>query len=163
VPEQRGDERVWRDTLQRPAPARRPPLPAPPPIDEARLRRLRQLPASEGILQMDYFYSNATIQREEDERPWFPKVVLAVDAVTGYVFGSRIAAAEEVLVLMVEQLLEVIERMEARPARVTVTRPEAMAILKPLAARLGIRLVLSSGQPALEDARRSLADYLACT
>jgi hypothetical protein len=160
VPERRGAEWVWKDTVRRPAPARRPAPPAPP-LDEERLRRLRALPAAAGVLQMDYFYSGGTIQNERHERPYFGQVVLSVDAKTGLILATNIAPVDEAPATLGRQLLAITEAMAARPARIEVLREDILTVLKPLTTRLGIRLVRARHLPALAAARRGMEGLLA--
>lgn len=159
VPEKRGDEWVWKDTIQRPAPVP-PPQVAPPPLDEARLKRLRELPAARGVLQMDYFYTGATIKEAEDERPWYPQILLAADATTGLILGTELVRTDEVPAALVKQLLDIIARMRQRPDRIEVRQEEARVILKPAADRLGTRVIRVRRMPAVDSARRGLGDFL---
>jgi hypothetical protein len=160
VPERRGDEWDWNDTLQRPAPAPRPEAVPLPLLDEARLRRLRELPASRGVLELDYFYTNTAIKGENDERPYFPHLVLGVDAASGMPLGFKLASPSQVPALLVEVLLEVMEGMGMRPARIRIQREEAAAVLKPVTDRLRIRLGRARRLPAVEAARGELAAFL---
>jgi hypothetical protein len=160
VPEKRGDEWVWKDTLQRPAPARRPEAAAPP-LDEERLRRLRELPASSGVLEIDFFHTDISVKGEADERPYFPHLVLAADAATGVILGMQLAPPGQALAALVEQLLQSLERMKMRPTRIEVQRDEAVAVLKPVAQRLRVHLAHTRRLPAIDAARRELLATLA--
>src|SRR5262249_36591561 len=130
VPEKQRDQWIWKDRRQRPAPLRPAEPPALPLLDEARLQRLRALPATRGVLQIDAFYSNATIKGKEDERPWYPQIILAADAEAGFIFGTELVPVHELSAALVKQLLEVLERVEQRPERVEVGREEIRVILK---------------------------------
>jgi hypothetical protein len=161
VPEKPGEEWVWKDTYQKPAPARRSESPPVPPLDEARLERLRRLPASRGVLEMDYFFTSATIKGEEDERPWYPQLVIGADGDTGMILGFELVPAAEAPAALVEQLLQILERMESRPSRVMVQRDEARDVLRPVTDRLRIRLMRGRRLPAVDMARSELGSFLA--
>jgi hypothetical protein len=159
VPEKQGNDWIWNDTLQQPAPLR-PAEMAAPPVDEARLEPLRALPATRGVLQLDAFPSNATIKEETDERPWHPQILLVADAETGFIFGTELVPVHELPAALVNQLLGVLARLEQRPERVEVEREEIRALLKPVATRLGIRLIRVQRLPAIDVARHELTAFL---
>ena len=160
VPVKQGDRWVWKDTLQRPAPLRPLQAEASPPMDEARLQHLRELPSTRGVLQMDSFYSNATIKGEEDERPWYPQIVLAADAESGFILGTELVRADEVPATLVKQFMGILARVGQRPERIEVHREELRVLLKSAAARLGIRVIRVQRLPALDAARRELTAFL---
>jgi hypothetical protein len=160
VPEKRGAEWVWKDTVQRPAPVR-PSAATPPPLDEARLRQLRELPSTRGVLQMDYFYTGAAVKgEEEDERPWYPQILLAADATSGLILGMELVRTDEVPATLVKQLLDIVERMGQRPDRIEVRQEEARLMLKPAVERLGTRVIRVRRMPAVDSARRELGQFL---
>jgi hypothetical protein len=160
VPEKQGYQWTWKDTLQRPAPVQPPPDIAAPPLDEDRLRRLRALPVTRGVLQMDYFYTDAGVKEKEDERPWYPQVILAADAASGFILGTEVVRNDEAPRALVEQALGVIESLKQRPDRIEVGHEEARLILKPAATRLGVRVVRVRRLNAIEALRRALGQFL---
>jgi hypothetical protein len=159
VPEKHGEEWVWKDTIQRPAPVQSRAV-TPAPLDEARLKRLREVPSTRGVLQMDYFYTGATVKGEEDERPWYPQILLAADAASGYILGTELVRPDEVPAALVKQLLDIVERMAQRPDRIEVRQEEARLILKPAVDRLGTRVIRVRRMPAVDSARRELGQFL---
>lgn len=159
VPKKRGDQWVWTETRQRPAPVRRSEAAAPP-LDEARLRQLRELPSTRGVLQMDYFYTSAMIKGEEDKRPWYPQVLLAADATSGLILGTEMVRTDEAPAALVKQVMDIVARMGQRPDRIEVRQEKARLILKPAAERLGIRVIRVRRLPAVDSARRGLGEFL---
>jgi hypothetical protein len=158
VPERRGEDWVWKDTLQRPAPVP-PAANAMPPLDEARLKRLRELPATRGALEMDYFYSGTIIQEDKEARPYLGQVVVAVDAASGMVVGTNVASLVDAPATAARQLLETIERMGMRPGSIEVQRDDLLAALKPIADRLGIRLIHARRLRAVARFRREMQGF----
>lgn len=159
VPEKQGKEWVWKDTVQRPAPLRQAQA-SPPPLDEARLQSLRALPASRGALQMDYFFTEGTIQEKKGERPWYAQVVLTADANSGHILGTNLARPDAVPATLVKQLLEVIAGTQARPDRIEVVREEARLALSPAAQRLGLHVIRVRRLPMIDRIRRELGQVL---
>lgn len=117
VPEQHGAGWRWKDTLQRPAPVRRP---APPvvAVDAGEIERLRALPATLGVLEMDYFFAGAVVQEEGHDRPFLGQVIVAVEAEGGLVLGNTVSALDEAPTTLARQLLEILAAMGERPSRV---------------------------------------------
>jgi hypothetical protein len=162
VAEQRGESaakgRVWKDTLQRPAPAPRS-TPSMPPLDEERLKRLRELPSTRGALEMDYFYAGSVIQEDKDARPYLGQVVVAVDVGSGMVVGMNVASLEDAPATTARQLLDTIEGTGMRPGSIEVQRDDLLAALKPIADRLGIRLVHARRLRAVARFRRGMQGF----
>lgn len=114
----------WRDSWQ--VPALLPPTAwTPPPIDEARLLKMRQtLPQTDGILEADLFYAPSAVKEEKDERPYLPRTALMVDHRSGHVFTCDLFAPGEAESGFVASLLELLERQGMLPREVWVSREE---------------------------------------
>ena len=59
-----------------------------------------------------------------------------------------------------DQCLALIEQMRFMPKELYVKRPEALALLEPIAAQLGIKLKSARSLPMLDEARNSMLSYL---
>jgi hypothetical protein len=140
VPERRPDGWEWRDTWRAPDPWSPPEMKSPP-VDKERLQRLRQTAAPvRATLEVDVFYFPQPVKDKGDERPYYPQAVLCVDQKSGLVLFVELVRADALPAALVEQFLQLLERLQQIPREVQVTRQDAYDLLAPIASRLGIRL-----------------------
>jgi hypothetical protein len=140
VPERRADGWEWRDLWRAPDPWSRPEVESPP-IDEERLQRLGQTVARvRDTWEVDVFYFPQPVKDKDDERPYYPQAVLCVDQKSALIFFVELVRADALAAALVEQFLQLLERLRQIPREVQVTRQEAYDLLAPIASRLGIRL-----------------------
>lgn len=160
VPKKHRDGWRWEDSLQKPKPF----VPAdrmPPPLDEARIARLKAaLPKRRSALEVDYFVVPSGIKGEDGGRPYFPQVLLAADPKSGMILTSHMARPGDMVADLVPEFLNVVERSGSLPAEILVHRKETLALLRPVAAALGIRLVQVAKLKALDSARREFISFL---
>jgi hypothetical protein len=140
VPERRPDGWEWRDTWRAPDPWSPPEMESPR-VDKERLQRLRQTAAPvRATLEVDVFYFPQPVKDKGDERPYYPQAVLCVDQKSGLVFFVELVRADALPAALVEQFLQLLERLQQIPREVQVTRQDVYDLLAPIASRLGIRL-----------------------
>jgi hypothetical protein len=137
------------------------PPPEPPParvsLDDATLEGLLKLPQGKGFhLELDLFYAPVVIGGEE--RPYFPKGVLAVDRGTGFVGAYRLVQPSDPQAVgaVAEVLTSTLQQLGLRPATIRVQRPRLAQMLSPVAERLEIGIHQDPELPELNSAREAM-------
>ena len=149
------EQGAWRDAWYAPDVAE-PPLP-PPPVDEVRLRRLRQMEWQRlDTWEGDCFYSSQPVQERQGGRPYYPMVGMFVDKRTGFVLPPMLGGPENWRAEFQNHLLTTIEQVHAAPRQIAVRSRELHDLLVPVAEPLGIKLRVASQIPALDEARSSM-------
>lgn len=159
VPEQTKEGLVWQDAWLEPALLEEE-LPDVP-VDELRLARLKKAALlMDAVWEMDFFLSPTAVQDKEDERPYYPYMMMAVDHESGFVFGVDLASPETYLEKFPERFLALAERLKRLPAEIWVKKEDAYDLLEPLTSCLGIELYLVDELEALEEAQVAFAQYM---
>jgi hypothetical protein len=143
------------------APREIPTLPKLPDLDQARIQSvLHRHYRSEGVLEVDHFYSAATIGAKH-ERKACMRIALAIDSETAIAFPPLVSAPEESTGKMLQQVvLKAIEVKHAVPAEVRVLSREYKILLDPLAESLGFRIKVQDSLPALNFAKTEMEAML---
>lgn len=141
VPHQDGDELIWEDAWQEPAPAELAfPIDIPPQLGE----HVLTLPKSEGSLEIDIFSLPARIQEHRDDRPYFPYVLLFVDHQSGFIFDTKFLSPEPDWLTIWSQapvaILELFARLGAIPKTVYVRHDFLITMLNTLASILDFKV-----------------------
>ena len=157
VPRQEGARRLWED-----ASTGVPPLDAPPievEMEASKIEALGRLPRGEVRLEVDFLMFPAPAQDEED-RPYFPHMLLVVDAGSGMVLGSDLLAPhpspEAMWGQVPENLADQLFAVELAPEKISVDSELLFELLEPLTSEAGLDLELSPSLPGLEAAREEL-------
>jgi hypothetical protein len=157
APRQEGRRRRWED-----ASMGVPPLDAPPievEMEVPKIEALGRLPRGEVRLEVDFFMFPAPVQ-DEGDRPYFPHMLLVVDAGSGMVLGSDLLTPHPSLEAMwgrvPENLADQLFAMDLAPAKISVDSELLFDLLQPLASEAGFGLELSPSLPGLESARENL-------
>jgi len=154
VPRVENARLVWEDKVMR---APKPELKeaAPAPLDPELLESLKQLPEVTNVIEIELTMLPMPV-REKKDRPFFPYLLMLVDASSGVILGNDMlqplpsldAMRAELPTKVAEHLLQ----LGARPLRVAVRTERTARSLAPLAEELGIRIKLSPNLPALDEA-----------
>jgi hypothetical protein len=154
---QEGERRLWED-----ASTGVPPLDAPPievEMEASKIEALGRLPRKAVRLEVDFFMFPAPVQEEED-RPYFPHMLLVVDAGSGMVLGSDLDVPHPSLEAMwgrvPENLADQLFGLELAPEKISVDSELLFDLLEPLASEVAFDLELSPSLPGLEQARENL-------
>jgi hypothetical protein len=140
-----------------------PMIPPPEPTPEAVLlddparARLREFPVAKGFyLELDVTYAPFPIGGTE--RPYFPKLALAVDRASGFVGGFHLSDLKDNdgAVGLGTVLQHALTQAAHRPEAIHVQRPRVAAMLSQAAEALGIPLKSQADLEALNAARADL-------
>src|SRR5262245_62170393 len=145
---------VWEDKIMRaPEPELKEATPAP--LDPQLLESLKQLPEVTNVIEIELTMLPMPV-REKKDRPFFPYLLMLVDASSGVILGNDMlqpmpsldAMRAEFPTKVAEHLLQ----LGARPLKIAVRTETTARSLAPLAEELGIRIKLSPKLPALDEA-----------
>jgi hypothetical protein len=157
APRQEGGRRLWED-----ASTGVPPLDAPPIVVEmevSKIETLGRLPRGEMRLEVDFFMIPAPVQ-DEGDRPYFPHMLLVVEAGSGMILGSELLAPhpspEAMWARVPETFADQLFALELAPEKISVDSELLFELLEPLAGEAGFNLELSPYLPGVEPAREDL-------
>jgi hypothetical protein len=158
VPRREGDTLVWEDQLMDVPPPE--PSPIPIELDVQVLEDLERLPPSKNRLEIDFFMFPAPIQEEKKTRPFFPYMLLTVDAQSGMILGNDILTPDPSVQAMWGSIPANVAHQLARvgilPEEVTVGSELLFQLLQPLAESLGFKLEQSQILPNLHPVKELL-------
>ncbi len=161
VPTQQGEVLTWRDEWLTPPPPQTPP---PPTIPKADVAAARHLPRRNILLEVELFAMPAPVREKEDPRPYFLYNLMAVEARSGYIVGTKLLTPKPSLDAMwarvPEVFLQMLHHLNGLPAGVAVSRQRLYEFLKPTATALGIPLTKTRRLRALEQARKALEAWI---
>ncbi|MCL6596559.1 MAG: hypothetical protein K6V73_10175 [Firmicutes bacterium] len=143
----------WVDGWHRPRAARREPTVR---LDlEALLREVGPLRPPQGAWEVDFAYLPGAVSDGRDGRPYFPRLILVVDAATGLVLGHDVGAPERAAEAL--QLTATRAAVEhGPPEHLKVSHPDAARLLAPLARAVGARMTLVKRLPRAQRLRQSM-------
>jgi hypothetical protein len=145
---------VWEDKIMRvPEPELKKAAPAP--LDPQLLESLKQMPEVTNVIEIELTMLPMPV-REKKDRPFFPYLLMLVDASSGVILGNDMlqplpsldAMRAEFPTKVAEHLL----RLGVKPLKIAVRTETTARSLAPLAEELGIRIKLSPRLPALDEA-----------
>lgn len=161
VPTKQGNRWVWHDEKRQIT------LPTSRPVsiyfDKRAMEFLRNLPPTMGRIDIDFFWTPASV-RAEQERPYFPYMLLIIEPSSGMIIGSETMIAEtsidEMWGTMPLKVGLTLARQRLRPGFIRTSSEEVAAFLRPLADELNIQLQLVDALPDLENAKQMLTSFL---
>ena len=153
VPREEGDAIVWEDRRMEVPPPELSPIEIE--VDFRVLDDLERL-VRRGEFEMDFFMIPAPIMEGKD-RPFFPYMLLAVDAGSGMVLGHDLLSVdpsmESMWALIPQTVAEQFAAAEIVPDKVTVGSEPLYGLLQPLAESLDFELVYSDTLLILDQVR----------
>jgi hypothetical protein len=140
-------------------------VPVPPPPDPPIDTRAFGLPAllalpqpSQAAWELAAFYSTMAIS--EPPRPYYSKIALGVDAVTGMILAFQLGAPDKTMAQTAARgLVQSIEASGYRPATIKMESINLILALQPLADALGAKLLQAESLPMVNEARLSLEAF----
>ena len=151
VPVKEEDGMIWKDEWVEPEPIHREIVTDV--IDENRLKEIKKI-ASKGknAWEMDFFFTLQGVQENKDERPYYPRILLLVDHHSSTMLNYSIPEPPEYRSEIREHILDTAYRTKSLPKKIMVRREEVFELLEPIAAGLGIELIMVRELPAIESA-----------
>lgn len=163
VPRAENARLVWEDKIMRaPEPELKEATPAP--LDSQLLESLKQLPEVTNLIEIELTMLPMPV-RENKGRPFFPYMLLLVEAGSGAILGNDMlqplpsldAMRAEIPIRVAGHLLQ----LGVRPVRIAVRTATTAQSLAPLAEELGIRIKPSTRLPALDAALKFFLERMA--
>lgn len=162
VPERVGDEWQWHDEWW----PMQPPIDEPLPVqlDQRVMAQLAQLPASDSVVELDFFLVPAVIQEHPDTRPRFPYMLLAVDGDSGTVLGNDMLLVETtwpgLLADLPNRVAHMLLEYGSLPDTILVSNPQLYELITFLPASANFSLQLVEELMYLEQAKTFLMDMI---
>ena len=96
----------------------------------------------------------------EPPRPYYSKIALGVDAVTGMILAFQLGAPDKTMAQTAARgLVQSIEASGYRPATIKMESINLILALQPLADALGAKLLQAESLPMVNEARLSLEAF----
>ena len=113
-------------------------------------------------VETDFFMLMTTIFEGKD-RPFYPYCLLMVESESGAIVGQEMMTVDTSLNAMLGQvpvtLMDELQRLAVRPARLTIRPGRLDTLLRPLCEALGIELHVQRKLPQLDRAKESLIEF----
>ena len=159
VARQAGGHPIWEDRIQQiPAPE---PKPISIAVDVEMLNALKRLPQQRHTLEVDLFMAPSGVQ-EKGARPFYPYILLIVEARSGYILATDMLSPEPSLETMwgeiPQRLLSHLAQAEWVPKTIHVRSPLLVGLLGPIAEELDFQLRSSRTLPGLDAVREFLLE-----
>jgi hypothetical protein len=128
------------------------------------VRQWRALPVMHTGIEADFFLMRTPIH-ERNERPYYPYMLLLVEAQDGLIAGQEMLTVAESLSQMCAsvpgKIVEGFARLGLRPSWLTVRPGRLEAILRPVSEALGLELRVQPKLSQLDPAKKTLFHFLA--
>lgn len=108
---------------------------------------------------MDFFYVPAPVW-ETGKRPYYPYMSLVVEHQSGMILNFQLDKREDFTLTFIDKFIGFLERLKIAPQGFLVKRNEVYRSLEPLVAKSGIGIKLVESLPMLEEAQRSMKDFI---
>lgn len=132
------------------------------PMDFRALEALKKLPPSKFTLEIDFFMANIPIN-EKGKRPYYPYILLTVDAQGGMILGHDMVQPGPSLVdmrgLIPVHFVHQLVRIAMVPEEIKVRSELLLHLLQPLSEDLDFKLTHSRTLRSLDSAKTSMLQY----
>src|SRR5215510_1456549 len=154
VPRVENARLVWEDKIMRvPEPELKKAAPAP--LDPQLLESLKKLPEVTNVIEIELTMLPMPV-REKKDRPFFPYLLMLVDASSGLILGNDmlqpLPSLEAMRAEFPTRVAEFLLKLGVKPLKIAVRTERTAQSLAPLADELGIRIKVSPRLPALDSA-----------
>ncbi|MGE5237738.1 MAG: DUF6930 domain-containing protein [Chloroflexota bacterium] len=161
VPVIEGSAVDWKNEWREPAPLAKA-RPEPVPVDELRLRRLRQTARrTEARWEVDFFHVPTPVL--EGDRPFFPYVMMVVDSESGLILEMHLTSTDKSRKVFGERFVSCIEDTLAIPREIVVSKHEVEEVLGPWLSMLNVQLHVVKKLKTTDRARKELERHLGST
>lgn len=149
---------VWRDEWREPAPVVET-APAQAPLDELRLRKIRQAAQQTQVAwEVDFF--NVPVPVFNEVRPYFPYAMAIVNSDSGLILAMHLASADGYRWEFIERFLVCIEENRLIPKEIMVSNQEVAHLLGPWASNLRVQVRVVKKLKTLAKVRRELERHM---
>ena len=129
------------------------------------LPQLKALAGRKGVIEIDLILSPAVAGDGPGDRPYFPYLLMMVDASSGIIlsgveFLRPFPSLDAMYGQVAEKVCALLLKAGIAPAEIRVRRKVMAGILAPLADELGLRVTIQKHLPAVEEAAQALANFL---
>jgi len=144
---------VWEDKIIRvPEPELKKAAPAP--LDPQLVESLKHLPEVTNVIEIELTMLPMPV-REKKDRPFFPYLLMLVDASSGVILGNDmlqpLPSLDAMRAEFPTKVAECLLNLGVKPLKIAVRTERTAQSLAPLAEELGIRIKLSPKLPALDE------------
>ncbi|WP_439644207.1 DUF6930 domain-containing protein [Halalkalibacter hemicellulosilyticus] len=122
-------------------------------INELDLKRVKRLKVADVTLEIGSFFASEPVQSEEDDRPFFPFVVIAMNKQTGMITFIELLQHDNLEENLQKLLIKLIHQLLSIPKQIEVESGQLHQALIPLIAQLPIRMNHVEALIHLEDAK----------
>ncbi len=155
VPNGVNDAIVWKNQWLLPHKLKKPCILQVPNVP-AVIQETKNYPQQQTSWELDYFYSTVTV-KEGESRPYYPRQILFADHINGLILHFQLLKPPENLSIAVaEEFRKAVKSLKFFPKEILVSKEEISVALKPIAAALGIKLMLAEELPEIERVRYSM-------
>lgn len=127
------------------------------------LERVAGFPTVENKFEVELRASLDPVQERPGQRPYFPWIMLVVEASSGFIAGHELLAPVPTLDAVFSQaaqtLLDVLAKHEIRPDEIFVRTERLAALFRQVCQRLGTTLTVRPSLPRAEDVYTSLLRF----
>lgn len=154
TPRGENQQLLWEDQIVRvPPPA--PTVTRPTPLDPQQLATLNQLPLGPHVIELEVAMLPTPVA-EKKERPFFPYVLLIVDANSGMIVGMEmmqpLPSLDEMRAAVPQQVAAFLSQLDVLPNQLHVRTAWLATVLQPLTAELGMQIKQTRRLPGVEQA-----------
>jgi hypothetical protein len=153
---ERNGQHMWEDSMES-VPPYDPPLILPAPPDSAQLKAVSSRSKRTSlVVDIDFFPMPTAIKEPQDERPWYPTVVLCVDDTSGMILHFEMVRAKEIGAAFAQAFLDFASQSGQLPSKVRVRSEQAQLLLEPVLDELKVPIEVTESLPMIEEAQLSL-------
>ncbi|MFA9457378.1 plasmid pRiA4b ORF-3 family protein [Halalkalibacter sp. AB-rgal2] len=122
-------------------------------INELDLMRVKKLKVADVTLEIGSFFASEPVQSEEDDRPFFPFVVIAMNKQNGMITFIELLQHDNLEENLQKLLLKLIHQLLSIPKQIEIESEPLHRALTPLIAHLPIKMNHVEALVHLEDAK----------
>ena len=124
------------------------------------LKGLKDKAIGTAVWELDYWHVATTIQEKPTERPYFPKMLMAVEAASELVMVSHLFRPDMPAAAVQSEFLRSIRRAPELPGEIRIKRDELLDIIGPVGLAAGMRVRKVNSLPGLGRAWDELHAFL---
>jgi hypothetical protein len=109
-------------------------------LDKRDLKRLKDKTIGTAVWELDYWHVATTIQEKPADRPYFPKMLLAVETASELVLGTQLFRPDIPAAAVQSEFLRSVLRAPELPGEIRIKRDELLDIIGPVGLAAGMRV-----------------------